>query len=124
MHFGTNHIGLFLLTNLLLPTVLKSTSKEGAKTGQTRIVNLTSAGHRLSPVRFSDYNFQKSVQELPESERPPPGLPPALAPKGSETYNAFLAYGQSKTGNLLFSTELNRKLRERGVLSYAVHPGC
>ncbi|KAF4630707.1 hypothetical protein G7Y89_g7432 [Cudoniella acicularis] len=67
MHFGVNHIGLFLLTNLLLP--LLSTSSENP-----RIVNLTSAGHRLSPIRFSDPNFKKLTKELPEEEKPATGL--------------------------------------------------
>ncbi|KAH9216524.1 putative short-chain dehydrogenase [Leptodontidium sp. 2 PMI_412] len=108
MHFGTNHIGLFLLTNLLLPSLIASTTSAapGSKRGhgKTRIVNLTSAGHRLSPVRFSDWNFKKGTEEIP-------------------TYNGFLAYGQSKTANVLFSGSLNRALGERGVRSYAVHPG-
>lgn len=128
MHFGTNHIGLFLLTNLLLPSLIASATSAapGSKRGhgETRIVNLTSAGHRLSPVRFSDWNFKKSTDEIPVDERPPEGLPPNLMPSSGETYNGFLAYGQSKTANVLFSGSLNRALGERGVRSYAVHPGC
>ncbi|KAG4432338.1 hypothetical protein IFR05_012188 [Cadophora sp. M221] len=120
MHFGTNHIGLFLLTNLLLPSLIAPTT---SKHEGTRIVNLTSAGHRLSPVRFSDWNFKKSTEEIPVDERPPEGLPPNLMPSGGETYNGFLAYGQSKTANVLFSGSLNRALADRGVRSYAVHPG-
>ncbi|KAL5326576.1 hypothetical protein ACEPPN_004263 [Leptodophora sp. 'Broadleaf-Isolate-01'] len=127
MHFGTNHIGLFLLTNLLLPSLIASATSAapGSKRGhgETRIVNLTSAGHRLSPVRFSDWNFKKSTDEIPVDERPPEGLPPNLMPSSGETYNGFLAYGQSKTANVLFSGSLNRALGERGVRSYAVHPG-
>lgn len=87
-------------------------------------MNLTSAGHRLSPVRFSDYNFKKAIEDLPEEERPPPGLPEKLMPGKGETYNTFLAYGQSKTANILFSGSLNEELGERGVRTYAVHPGC
>ncbi|KAH6683916.1 short-chain dehydrogenase [Halenospora varia] len=112
MHFGTNHVGLFLLTNLLLPLV----SANG------RIVNLTSQGHRLSPIRFSDYNFQKLAADLPEDERPPPGLPLAIF-NPEEKYSTYVAYGQSKTANILFSTSLNGKLVGRGIRSYAVHPG-
>jgi len=122
MHFGTNHIGLFLLTNLLLPSIIAASTS--SKPGETRIVNLTSAGHRLSPVRFSDYNFKKAIEDLPEEERPPPGLPEKLMPGKGETYNTFLAYGQSKTANILFSGSLNKELGERGVRTYAVHPGC
>jgi NAD(P)-dependent dehydrogenase (short-subunit alcohol dehydrogenase family) len=47
--FGTNHIGHFLLTNLLLPAI-----RSGG-----RIVNLTSSGHYFSGIRFTDPNFTK-----------------------------------------------------------------
>ncbi|TVY65565.1 Short-chain dehydrogenase TIC 32-chloroplastic-like protein [Lachnellula suecica] len=105
LHFGTNHIGLFLLTNLLLKAFPKP-----------RVVNLTSAGHRLSPIRFSDYNFTK--KDVPEAEQPPPGLPAQFF-EGGGAYSGFVAYGQSKTANILFSVSLQR----RGIASYAVHPG-
>lgn len=48
-HFATNHLGPFLFTNLIMKKVLKSTSP--------RVVMVTSDGHRLSPIRFYDYNF-------------------------------------------------------------------
>jgi len=48
--FGTNHIGHFLFTNLIMPKIFAA--GQGA-----RIVNVSSAGHRRSPVRFDDYNF-------------------------------------------------------------------
>lgn len=86
-------------------------------------MNLTSAGHRLSPIRFSDYNFSKPLDQIPEVERPPPGLPSAFSEPGV-AYSSFVAYGQSKTANILFSVSLTEKLRDRGVVSYSVHPGC
>ncbi|KUJ13092.1 NAD(P)-binding protein [Mollisia scopiformis] len=119
-HFGTNHIGLFLLTNLLLPVVLSAASSNTP--GSTRIVNLTSAGHRLSPIRFSDYNFKKSYVDLPEEEQPPKGLPPQLL-DAKEPYNPFMAYAQSKTANILFSLSLEEGLGGKNVRSYSVHPG-
>ncbi len=48
--FGTNHIGHFLFTNLIMLKIFAA--GQGA-----RIVNVSSAGHRRSPVRFDDYNF-------------------------------------------------------------------
>ena len=51
MQFGTNHIGHFLLTNLLLPLVEKGT--------RPRIVNLSSRGHHIAPVDFDDPNFER-----------------------------------------------------------------
>jgi len=47
---ATNHVGHFLLTNLLMDKIL-------AAGRGTRIVNLTSDGHKIGPVRFEDYNF-------------------------------------------------------------------
>ncbi|KAH9866270.1 hypothetical protein J1614_008836 [Plenodomus biglobosus] len=116
--FGANHIGHFLLTNLLMPQLLAA-AKTNAP-GSTRIVNLTSLGHRLSPVRFSDYNLTR--KEVPPEEMHAP-LPPAFAGNAEDGYNGFVAYGQGKTANILFSIGLNERLREKGIASYAVHPG-
>jgi NAD(P)-dependent dehydrogenase (short-subunit alcohol dehydrogenase family) len=122
LHFGTNHIGPFLLTNLLLPQV-ELAAKSSAVPGSTRIVNLTSQGHRISPIRFSDINFSKLARDLPIEERPPPGLPPAFFDP-EKAFSPFVAYGQSKTANILFSVHLTKLLKEKGIRSYAVHPGC
>jgi NAD(P)-dependent dehydrogenase (short-subunit alcohol dehydrogenase family) len=90
--FGTNHLGHFVLTNLLAPALVAG--------APARIVNLSSGGHRLSDVLWDDPNFE------------------------STDYDKFVSYGQSKTANILFSVELDRRLRERGVRAYAVHPGA
>ena len=119
--FGANHIGHFLLTNLLMSQLLASVSS--SKEGATRVINLTSLGHRLSPVRFSDYNLKKSNEEVPEAERHVP-LPPAFSKTASDGYNGYVAYGQAKTANILFSVGMNEKFGNQGVKSYAVHPGC
>jgi NAD(P)-dependent dehydrogenase (short-subunit alcohol dehydrogenase family) len=92
-HFGTNHIGHFLLTNLLLPALEASGS--GA-----RIINVSSAMYQFSPIRFEDYNFSNGT-----------------------AYNAWEAYGQSKTANILFSVALAKKLANKGIKSYSLHPG-
>ncbi|KAG9193989.1 hypothetical protein G6011_04024 [Alternaria panax] len=118
--FGANHIGHFLLTNLLMPQLLASAS--ASKEGATRVINLTSLGHRLSPVRFSDYNLNKSNEETPEEERHLP-LPPQFAKTAEDGYNGYVAYGQAKTANILFSVAINQKFGGKGVKSYAVHPG-
>jgi NAD(P)-dependent dehydrogenase (short-subunit alcohol dehydrogenase family) len=122
LHFGTNHLGPFLLTNLLLPQVELAAKSSGVP-GSTRIVNLTSQGHRISPIRFSDINFSKLARDLPVGERPPPGLPAAFFDP-EKAFSPFVAYGQSKTANILFSVHLTKLLKERGIRSYAVHPGC
>ena len=43
--------------------------------------------------------------------------------KHGEKYNAWLAYAQSKTANILFTTALANKLKSKGVLSFALNPG-
>ena len=89
LQFGTNHLGHFALTNLLLEHV----------TG--RVVTVSSTGHRAGRIDFDDLNWER---------RP---------------YRAWRAYGQSKLANLLFTSELQRRLTEVGspVLATAAHPG-
>ena len=91
MQFATNHLGHFRLTSRLL-FALKAE-------GGARVVTLTSAGHRFSPVNFEDINFT------------------------AHAYDKWKAYGQSKTANSLFAVELDRRMQEIGVRSFAVHPG-
>jgi len=64
-----------------------------------RIVNLSSAGHRYADVDLDDPNFERTE------------------------YAPFVAYGRSKTANILFAVELDRRLKHRGVRATAVHPG-
>jgi NAD(P)-dependent dehydrogenase (short-subunit alcohol dehydrogenase family) len=89
--FGTNHVGHFLLTNLLMPALLAGSP--------ARIVNVSSAGHGFGDVRWDDANFDDAP------------------------YDKFEAYGQSKTANILFTLELDRRFAEAGLRSNAVHPG-
>jgi NAD(P)-dependent dehydrogenase (short-subunit alcohol dehydrogenase family) len=90
--------------------------------GATRVVNLTSLGHRISPVRFSDYNL--TGKDVPPEEKNPNPLPPIFQKNSPDGYNGWVAYGQAKTANILFSIALNERLKGKGVASYAVHPGC
>jgi len=100
LHFATNHIGHFLLTNLLLENMKSACRDSGA---EGRIVNVTSAGHTMTypeGIRFDKIHD-------------PSGL------------NDFIAYGQSKLANILHSNELSRIFKEEGVniSANAVHPG-
>jgi len=121
MQFGTNHIGPFLLTNLLMAKLLAA-AKQSPK-GSTRVVNVTSQGHVISPIRFSDHKFQKRPEDIPAEERPltRPGM--SFDPPPGETYVPFVAYGQSKTANILMSVYLNQHLLANGIQSIANHPG-
>ncbi|KIX93408.1 uncharacterized protein Z520_10827 [Fonsecaea multimorphosa CBS 102226] len=125
LQFATNHIGHFLLTNLLMPKILAAA--KSSPRGSTRIVNVSSRGVAYSGVRFSDINFDKEIGSLPKAEQPDFA---ALAATGrpvelNETYNPVVAYGQSKSANVLFALGLTARLYEEyGVLSFALHPGA
>jgi NAD(P)-dependent dehydrogenase (short-subunit alcohol dehydrogenase family) len=122
LHFATNHIGHFLFTNLVLEK-LRAAAK-GATPGATRVVMVTSNGHRFSPVRFHDWNFDGKA--VPPEEEPGAqamkdrGMPP---PNMESGYDRFVAYGQSKAANILFALYLRSKLAKDGIQSISVHPG-
>jgi NAD(P)-dependent dehydrogenase (short-subunit alcohol dehydrogenase family) len=71
-----------------------------AAPAEARIVSLSSGAHRRSPVIFDDINF------------------------ASRPYDPMLAYGQSKTANVLFAVEANRRWSDEGITANAVHPGA
>jgi len=64
-----------------------------------RVVSVSSLGHRYSPVHFEDINFE---------HRP---------------YGPWLAYGQSKTANILFAVELDAREKDNGIRAFSLHPG-
>jgi NAD(P)-dependent dehydrogenase (short-subunit alcohol dehydrogenase family) len=93
MQFGTNHLGHFALTGLLLDNILPV---EGS-----RVVTVSSVGHRiLARIHFEDPQFERK-------------------------YNRVEAYGQSKLANLLFTYDLQRRLKTKGAptVALAAHPG-
>ncbi|TMW89847.1 hypothetical protein EJD97_016565 [Solanum chilense] len=101
LQFATNHVGHFLLTNLLLDT-MKNTAHESRKEG--RIVNVSSRRHKFSyneGIRFDKINDQSG-------------------------YNRLSAYGQSKLANVLHTNELARHLKDEGVeiTANSLHPGA
>ncbi|KAI5928660.1 hypothetical protein F4810DRAFT_705596 [Camillea tinctor] len=117
--FATNHIGPFLLTNMLLPILLEA-ARDG-EPGATRIINVSSSAHMISPMRFSDYNFEGKTL-LPQREQPRKNLPEHLYEKQGG-FPGMVAYGASKTANVLFAVALNERLRSSGIRSFAVNPG-
>ncbi|CAN6440087.1 unnamed protein product [Victoria cruziana] len=100
LQFATNHIGHFLLTNLLLDK-MKATARESEIEG--RIVIVASEVH--SRTYNSDIRFEK-----------------LNTPSG---YGQFKAYGESKLANILHAKELSRRLQEEGakVTANSLHPG-
>jgi NAD(P)-dependent dehydrogenase (short-subunit alcohol dehydrogenase family) len=93
LQFGTNHLGHFALTGLLLDRLL---AEQGS-----RVVTVSSNGHRFGGVRFDDLQSERS-------------------------YSRAGAYGQSKLANLLFTYELQRRLEQakKGAIAVAAHPGA
>jgi NAD(P)-dependent dehydrogenase (short-subunit alcohol dehydrogenase family) len=87
--FGTNHLGHFVLVNRIA-----SLMKRGS-----RLVNLSSAGHRYSDVDLDDPNFERTP------------------------YDPWTAYGRSKTANILFAVEFDRRHKGNGIRATALHPG-
>jgi hypothetical protein len=86
---GTNHLGHFALTNLLLPKITD------------RVVTVSSMFHRMGKVDLDDLNWK------------------------SRRYGGWRAYAQSKLANLLFTSELQRRLDQAGstTKALAAHPG-
>ncbi|EDN02534.1 predicted protein [Histoplasma mississippiense (nom. inval.)] len=120
MHLATNHIGHFLLTNLLMDKIRRAAAQ---RPGHTRIVSVTSLGYQFSPFRFKDYNFDGHPVAADEV-----GVEPWLQGYGYssepyKSYDSMIAYGQSKTANLLFTTYLAKHLASEGITSLTLHPG-
>ncbi|KAG2183127.1 hypothetical protein INT43_006122 [Umbelopsis isabellina] len=91
--FGTNHMGHFLLIKLLLDDLIKSGPG-------SRVVVVSSAGHRFSGIKFDDLDFSDG-----------------------KVYEPFEAYGQSKTANILCAKAFNEKYSDKGVEFFSLHPG-
>lgn len=91
--FAANHVGHFLLTNLLMDEII-------AAGPDSRIINVSSLGYLSGGVHFDDPNFKDGAE-----------------------YNPWYAYAQSKTANFLFSHSLADKLKSKGVLAFVLNPG-
>jgi NAD(P)-dependent dehydrogenase (short-subunit alcohol dehydrogenase family) len=83
------------LGHFVLVNRIASLMKSGA-----RLVNLSSAGHQISDLDLDDPNFERAP------------------------YNAWAAYGRSKTANILFAVEFDRRHKASGLSATAVHPGA
>ncbi len=96
MHIGNHWESQFAINHLghfALTNQLWPLLKGGA-----RIVTLSSAGHQLSPIRWNDIHFKQG-------------------------YDKWLAYGQAKTANALFSIHLDKMGKQDNVRAFSVHPG-
>lgn len=93
LHFGVNHLGHFLFTTLLLDKLRSS--------APSRVVTVSSASH-YSAKQGIDY---------------------AAVRQPTRSFTGMPEYGVSKLANVLFTSELSRRLEGTGVTTYAVHPG-
>jgi NAD(P)-dependent dehydrogenase (short-subunit alcohol dehydrogenase family) len=90
--FATNHLGHFALTVAMHQALAAA---KGA-----RVVCVSSSAHQLSPVVFSDVDFE------------------------NREYDPWLAYGQSKTANVLHAVEITRRWADEGIVANALNPGA
>jgi NAD(P)-dependent dehydrogenase (short-subunit alcohol dehydrogenase family) len=92
LQFGTNHLGHFAFTGLLLDHIVAAPG--------SRVVTVSSVGHRFARngIRFDDLQWEKD-------------------------YSRVGAYGQAKLANLMFTYELQRRLRGTDTIAAAAHPG-
>ena len=100
LQFGTNVLGHFALTGLLMPALEKAAAKATSEAERPRVVTIASIAHKRGQIRFDDLQWKK-------------------------TYSPMGAYQQSKLGDLMFALELERRLaaRDSSVMSLAAHPG-
>lgn len=96
MQFGTNHLGHFLLSVLLAPNLVAGAKASGK---HSRLVSLSSIGHRRAGVTFEDPNYEH------------------------RDYDKWEAYGQAKTANSLFAVGFDKRFKGQGVNANAVMPG-
>jgi len=92
--FGTNHLGHFLLFHLVKDALLSSATPEFP----SRVVSVSSIGHRFGSVRFHDFNFE-------------------------EGYDQRASYGQAKTANIWFANSLERRYGKQHLHATSLHPG-
>jgi NAD(P)-dependent dehydrogenase (short-subunit alcohol dehydrogenase family) len=100
LQFGTNVLGHFALTGLLMPALERAASTAATEAQRPRVVTIASIAHKRGRIDFDDL-------------------------QSTRQYRPMKAYQQSKLADLMFSFELERRLlaKDSGVLSVAAHPG-
>jgi NAD(P)-dependent dehydrogenase (short-subunit alcohol dehydrogenase family) len=100
LQFATNHLGHFALTIGLHAALAQGATEDAAAVlGGSRIVSLSSRGHLRAGIDFDDVDFDRRA------------------------YDPLIAYGQSKTANVLLAVEAGRRWAAEGITANAVHPG-
>jgi NAD(P)-dependent dehydrogenase (short-subunit alcohol dehydrogenase family) len=94
--FAVNYLGHFLLFLLLRPALLAAATPQLG----SRVVNISSSGHRQSNVDLDNLNFEKP-----------------------DSYNQWVAYGSSKTAMILMANEIERRYGSQGLNGLSINPG-
>lgn len=98
MQIGTNHVGHFHLTQLLMPQLIAG--------APSRVVNVASMGHKMASMTLESLADRNSLFHVTK-----------------EAYSGWRQYGNSKLANVLFARTLNAKYAAQGVTAYSLHPG-
>lgn len=96
---GGGHEGQFATNHLGHFRLVKALWPALVKARGARVVSVSSRGHQIAGVDFEDIDFRR------------------------RSYDRWVAYGQSKTANVLFAVELDRRGREDGIRAFSLHPG-
>ncbi|KAG2365091.1 hypothetical protein BDR07DRAFT_1278189 [Suillus spraguei] len=99
LQFGTNVLGHFYFTKLLLPTLI-ATAKS-APDGKARVITTSSSAHALQGLTFSTFKDSPARKKMSTTQ----------------------LYGQSKTGNVVQAFELARRYSSEGIVSIPLNPG-
>ncbi|KLO07554.1 NAD-binding protein [Schizopora paradoxa] len=110
MQFGTNVLGHYYLTTLLLPVLRAAASQ--SPDGTARVVNTSSFGHLLAKKGGVDYKTLKPDDNSTSESN-----------KARKKLGPDVLYYQSKLGNVLLSNELHKHYGKDGVVSTSLHPG-
>ena len=94
--FGTNHMGHFALSVGLVPALQAGVKALGKS---SRVVTVSSLAHARQDIDFNDINYK------------------------TREYDPWLAYAQSKTANILFTVEFNRRYSKDGIYANCLTPG-
>jgi NAD(P)-dependent dehydrogenase (short-subunit alcohol dehydrogenase family) len=95
-HLGVNHLAHFLLFQELKQLLILGAAQSKSL---SRVVCVSSSGHRFSGINFNDINFDQTK------------------------YDAVVAYGQSKTANIYMASTLSRLHKSDGIIGLSLHPG-
>jgi NAD(P)-dependent dehydrogenase (short-subunit alcohol dehydrogenase family) len=94
LQFGTNHLAHFLLFQIVKPALLKSSTPDF----QSRVVSVSSLGHRMMPPKMNNLML-------------------------TGEYEPNQGYANSKTANIYFANEIERRYGNRGLHALSLHPG-